>query len=221
MRKAVLCDLDGTLLDSNHFHAEAWQRTFAEFGIPSSFEDVVKQIGKGGDNLIPCFVPKDRLEQLEEKLKDFRKHLFHREYMDRIVPFSDAALMLRRMRRQQLRVAVASSSNKEDLHAFLMLLRIHDVVEEHTTADDAEQTKPAPDIFQASLKQLGIDPSEAIALGDTPWDIQAARKAGVDTVAVTCGGWCEQDLKQAGAIAVFRDPADILRNFEASPFAQE
>ncbi len=220
MLKAILCDLDGTLLDSNHFHAEAWQRTFAEFGITASFDDIVKQIGKGGDNLMPCFVPKERLDELEEKLKSFRKDLFHREYMDRIVPFSDAARLLRRMRQAGLRVAVASSTDKEDLHAFLMLLRIHDVVEEHTTADDAEQTKPAPDIFEASLKRLAVQPSEAIALGDTPWDVQAAKKAGVDTVAVTCGGWPEQELKEAGAIAVFRDPADILRNFEASPFAR-
>ena len=219
MRKAVLCDLDGTLLDSNHFHAEAWQRTLAEFGFQTDFEEVVKQIGKGGDNLLPCFVPEHKLKELEETLKSFRKDLFHREYMDRIVPFSDAGLLLRRMRQEGLRVALASSSDKEDLHAFLMLLRIHDVVEEPTTADDAEETKPAPDIFQVSVKKLQIESADAIALGDTPWDIQAAKKAGVDTVAVTCGGWKEDDLKDAGAIAVFRDPADILRNFEKTPFA--
>ncbi len=220
MPKAVLCDLDGTLLDSNHFHAEAWQRTFAEFGIASSFDDMVKQIGKGGDQVIPCFVPKDRLEELEEPIKEFRKRLFHREYMDRIVPFSDARRLLERMRQQGLRIAVASSSAANDLEAFLLLLKIHDLVEENTTSDDAEQSKPSPDIFQASLKQLGLQPEEAMVLGDTPWDLEAAAKAGIPAVAVTCGGWKVEQLKAAGAIEVYRDPADLLRNFEHSPFCR-
>ena len=219
MFKAVLCDLDGTLLDSNHFHGEAWQRTFANFGFQVTFEDMVKQIGKGGDQVIATVVPEDRIKELEEPLTEFRKDLFHREYMDRIVPFSDAKNLLKRMRQEGLRVSVASSTNKEDLHAFLMLLRIHALVEEHTTADDAEQTKPAPDIFQAALKKLKIEPQDAVALGDTPWDVEAAKKAGVKTVALTCGGWTEQDLMDAGAIAVYRDPADLLRRFADSPFA--
>lgn len=219
MYKAVLCDLDGTLLDSNHFHAEAWRRTFENFGFQVSFEEMVKQIGKGGDKVISTVVPEDRVKDLEDDLTNFRKDLFHREYMDRIVPFSDAKNLLERMRQGGLRISVASSTNKEDLHAFLMLLRIHALVEEHTTADDAEQTKPAPDIFQAALKKLAIAAEDALALGDTPWDVEAAGKAGIKTVALTCGGWTEQELKDAGAIAVFRDPADLLRRFEESPFA--
>lgn len=219
MYKAVLCDLDGTLLDSNHFHAEAWQRTFENFGFQVSFEQMVRQIGKGGDKVIATYVPEDRIPELEEDLKNFRKDLFHREYMDRIVPFSDAKNLLKRMRQEGLRVSVASSTNKEDLHAFLMLLRVHALVEAHTTADDAEQSKPAPDIFQAALKKLDIQPHEALALGDTPWDVEAAGKAGVKTVALTCGGWTEQELREAGAIAIYRDPADLLRRFAGSPFA--
>lgn len=220
MTKALLCDLDGTLLDSNHFHAEAWQRTFAEFGINISFEDAVKQIGKGGDQVIPYFVPADRVKELEEPLKNFRKKLFHREYMDRIVPFSDARRLLERMRQEGIRIAVASSSDKADLEAFLMLLKIHDLVEENTTSDDADKSKPEPDIFQAALKQLGLEPNEAMVLGDTPWDLEAAKKAGIPAVAVTCGGWTVEQLQDAGAIKVYRDPADLLRNFERSPFCE-
>lgn len=218
MLKAVLCDLDGTLLDSNHFHAEAWQRTFAEFGIKISFEDAVKQIGKGGDQVIPYFVPASKCEELETPIKEFRKNLFHREYMDRIVPFSDARRLLERMKQEGLRIAVASSSDKGDLEAFLMLLKIHDLVEENTTSDDADKSKPSPDIFQAALKRLGIEPHEALVLGDTPWDLEAAEKAGIPAVAVTCGGWTVEQLQDAGAIKVYRDAADILRNFEGSPF---
>ncbi len=218
MLKAVLCDLDGTLLDSNAFHAEAWQRTFAEFGFKADFESIVKQIGKGGEYLLPCFVPKDKLPGLEKQLNSFRKRLFHREYIDRIVPFADARRLLERMRQRGLRIAVATSSEKGDVEAFKTILKIHDLIEEDTTADDAEKPKPEPDIFQTALAQLGVQPDEALALGDTPWDVEAAKKAGVGTVAVQSGGWRREELLEAGALAVYVNVADIVRNFEASPF---
>ena len=218
MLKAVLCDIDGTLLDSNAFHAEAWQRALAEFGYPADFEAIVKQIGKGGDYLLPCFIPADKLPGIEKEINAFRTKLFHREYIDRIVPFADARRLLERMRQEGLRIAVATSSEKSDLEAFKTLLKIHDLIEEDATADDAEKAKPEPDIFLAALKALDVKPEEALALGDTPWDVEAAKKAGVQTVAVQSGGWKKEELEEAGALAVFVDVADILRNFERSPF---
>ena len=218
--KAVLLDMDGTLIDSNSFHAESWLRTFQHFGFPATFEDVVKQIGKGGDYLLPAFVPEDRLPSMEKEINAFRKRLFHREYIDRVVPFADARRLLELMRDRALRIAVATSGEKADLEAFKTLLKIHDLVEEDATADDAEKPKPEPDIFQAALQMLGVAPAEALALGDTPWDVEAARKAGLGTVAVQSGGWSRADLEAAGAVAVYVDVADIVRNFDASPFAQ-
>ncbi len=220
MYKAVLCDVDGTLLDSNALHAECWQRALAHFGIDASFEAVVKQIGKGGENLLPCFVPEDKLPAIEKELIFLINRLFHVYYIDRVVPFCDARRLLERMRQQGLRIAVATSSEKSDLEAFKTVLKIHDLVEEDLTADDAEKSKPDPDIFEASLKALGIGPDEALALGDTPWDVEAAKKAGVATVAVQSGGWTREQLEQAGAIAVYVDVSDILRNFDGSPFAR-
>lgn len=219
MLKAVLCDIDGTLLDSNALHAECWQRSFEHFGFPVDFHSVVKQIGKGGDYLLPCFIPEEKLPPIEKEIKAFRKKLFHREYIDRVVPFSDARRLLERMRQQGLRIAVATSSEKEDLEAFKTVLKIHDLIEEDATADDAEKAKPEPDIFQAALAALQVGPDEALALGDTPWDVESATKAGVRTVAVQSGGWKREDLLEAGALAVYVDVADILRNFERSPFA--
>ena len=215
---AVLCDLDGTLLDSNAFHAEAWQRALSEFGYAVAFEDVVKQIGKGGVYLLSTFVPDSERPSIEKKINAFRKDLFHREYIDRIVPFADARRLLERMRQRGLRIAVATSSEKGDLEVFKTLLKIHDLIEEDTTSDDAEKPKPEPDIFQAALGRLQIAPQEALALGDTPWDVEAANRAGVKTVAVQSGGWTRNELEAAGAIAVYVDVADILRNFDASPF---
>lgn len=218
--KAVLLDIDGTLLDSNSFHAESWVRTLDHFGYNATFEAVVKLIGKGGRYLLPNFVPTEKLRSQEKEINAFRKSLFHREYIDRIVPFADARRLLERMRSQHLRIAVATSSEKDDLEAFKTLLKIHDLVEEDATADDAEKPKPEPDIFQAALNLLAVEPSEALALGDTPWDIEAAGKAGVSTVAVQSGGWTRDQLQEAGAIAVYVDVADIVRNFDQSPFAR-
>src|SRR6187402_1256145 len=206
--KAVLCDLDGTLLDSNAFHSESWQRTFQHFGFPAEFEAIVKQIGKGSEYLLPEFVPEDKLPSLKKEINAYRKRLFHREYIDRIVPFADARRLLERMRQQGLRIAVATSSEKEDLEALKTILKIHDLIEEDATSDDAEKAKPEPDIFQVALQLLKIEPDEALALGDTPWDVEAAAKAGVRTVAVQTGGWRKEDLEKAGAIAVYVDVAD-------------
>jgi len=218
--KAVLLDMDGTLLDSNSFHAESWVRTLNHFGFAATFEAVVKQIGKGGEYLLPEFVPEDKLKRMEKEINAYRKRLFHREYIDRIVPFADARRLLEMMRARGLRIVVATSGEKDDLEVFKTLLKIHDLVEEDVTADDAERPKPEPDIFEAALKMLQIDASEALALGDTPWDVEAAKKAGVRTVAVQSGGWREEELEEAGAIAVYVDVADLVRNFDASPFAR-
>lgn len=219
MLKAVLCDIDGTLLDSNALHAECWQRSFEHFGYPAEFEAVVKQIGKGGEYMLPAFIPEGKLPAIEKEIKAFRKQLFHREYLDRIVPFCDARRFIERLRQQGIRIAVATSSEKEDLEIFKTILKIHDLVEEDVTASDAEKAKPEPDIFLAALDVLQIQADEALALGDTPWDIQAATKAGVKTVAVQSGGWKREELEEAGAVAVYVDVADILRNFDQSPFA--
>ena len=218
--KAVLLDMDGTLLDSNSFHAESWVRALNHFGFAATFEAVVKQIGKGGEYLLPMFVPKDKLESMEKEINAYRKRLFHREYIDRIVPFADARRLLELMRARGLRLAVATSGEKEDLEVFKTLLKIHDLVEEDVTADDAERPKPEPDIFEAALKTLNVGASEALALGDTPWDVEAAKKAGLCTVAVQSGGWRKEELEEAGAIAVYVDVADLVRNFDASPFAR-
>ncbi|MGI4853295.1 MAG: HAD family hydrolase [Janthinobacterium lividum] len=218
MLKAVLCDIDGTLLDSNALHAECWQRSFERFGYPADFESVVKQIGKGGEYMLPHFIPEGELSGVEKEIKAFRKRLFHREYIDRVVPFCDARRLLERMRQQGLRLVVATSSEKEDLEIFKTVLKIHDLIEEDVTATDAEQAKPEPDIFLAALAALQVEAGEALALGDTPWDVIAATKAGVRTVAVQSGGWKREELDEAGAIAVYVDAADLLRNFERSPF---
>lgn len=217
--KAVLCDLDGTLLDSNAQHAEAWQRAFAHFGIQTTFEEVVHQIGKGGDHLVPVFVPEADRERLQKPLEEFRTELFRREYLPKLKPFPGARALLDLMKQRGIRIAIASSSNKKDLAAFKRILDIEDLVESDTSADDAEHSKPEPDIFEAALARVRLQPQEVLALGDTPWDIQAAQKAQVKTVAVMTGGWSRRDLEQAGAFEVYSDLLEIIEQFPSSAFA--
>jgi HAD superfamily hydrolase (TIGR01509 family) len=217
--QAVLCDLDGTLLDSNAQHAEAWQKAFEHFGISTAFDQVVHQIGKGGDHLIPVFVPEHDRDRLQKPLEEYRKQLFRREYLSHIKPFPGARDLLLKMKSAGIRIAIASSSNKDDLKKFKEIAHITDLVDEETSADDADRSKPAPDIFQATLDRLKLPADRVLALGDTPWDIEAAQKAGVQTVAVTSGGWSEQGLREAGAIEVYPSVAELSLHFEHSPFA--
>ncbi|AXC10412.1 putative phosphatase [Acidisarcina polymorpha] len=216
MLEAVLCDMDGTLVDSNALHAEAWSRTFAHFGIVVGFDEALHQIGKGGDQIIPTFVSRESLPRLEKPIKEYRSSLFHREYFNRIKAFPGSRELLLKMRAVGLRIAVASSSEKDDLEKLKEIAGIADLVEKETSSDDANQSKPEPDIFQAALDRLGVQPAEAIALGDTPWDIEAASKAGVPTIAVTSGGWTEEELLQAGAIEVYKDVHEISEMFTKS-----
>ncbi len=216
--QAVLCDLDGTLLESNALHAEAWQRAFEHFGIATDFDQVLHQIGKGGDHLIPVFVPEHERERLTKPLEEYRKKLFETEYLSRVRAFPGARDLLVKMRDSGIRIAIASSANKSDLKKFKEIASITDLVDVETSADDADRSKPAPDIFQATLDRLALPADRVLALGDTPWDIQAAGKAKVRTVAVTSGGWSEQELREAGAIEVYRDVEELTRNFDSSAF---
>lgn len=218
MLKAVLCDIDGTLVDSNAQHAEAWVRAFAHFGFRFTFEDILHQIGKGGDQLLPHYIPVEQLSQLEEPIKKYRKALFQTQYFDQLKAFPGARTLLQKMRQAGLRIGLATSADKGDLARLKRIAEIEDLVEDETTSDDAEKSKPHPDIFQVALARLRVQPSEAMALGDTPWDIEAAKGAQINTVAVTSGGWTEPQLYSAGAIAVYADVAELAAEFERSEF---
>jgi HAD superfamily hydrolase (TIGR01509 family) len=218
--KAVLSDIDGTLVESNWLHAAAWRDAFAAVGIELELEEVRRQIGKGGDELIPVFVPWWKRKQIEEPLKAYRKFLFETDYMAKVKPFSRVRELMQRMKQAGIKVALASSAKRDELDAYKKIANIEDLVDENTSADDADRAKPHPDIFQATLDKLGLKPCEALALGDTPYDAEAAGKAGLRTIGVLCGGWPEEKLREAGCVAIYRDPADLLRNYDQSPLTR-
>jgi HAD superfamily hydrolase (TIGR01549 family) len=218
--KAVIFDIDGTLVDSVDLHARAWQEALAHFGKQVGYERVRYQIGKGGDQLMPVFLSEDELERFGEELEKYRGELFKREYMPRVKGFPSVRELFERIERDGLRIALASSAKGDELKTYKKLARIEDLVEEETSSDDAEKSKPHPDIFEAALERLGdVEPSEAMVVGDTPYDAEAAGKAGLKTIGLLCGGFPEEDLRAAGCVLVYKDPADLLAHFDSSPLA--
>ncbi|SNS30086.1 haloacid dehalogenase superfamily, subfamily IA, variant 3 with third motif having DD or ED/haloacid dehalogenase superfamily, subfamily IA, variant 1 with third motif having Dx(3-4)D or Dx(3-4)E [Granulicella rosea] len=216
MIEALLCDIDGTLVQSNWLHAEAWQVAFAGMGIKLEIEDIRQQIGKGGDELVPVFVPWWLRDHVQEPLEAYRKFVFQTGFLHRVEPLPKAREFLVRLKEAGIKPALASSASKQDLTTYKKIVGMEGLIDEETSADDAKRSKPHPDIFSAVLSRLGVKPAKALALGDTPYDAEAAGKAGVWTIGVCSGGWTEKELLAAGCIEVYKDVAELLERFEES-----
>ncbi|TLU72343.1 HAD family hydrolase [Lichenicoccus roseus] len=221
MPGAVIFDVDGTLVDSVTLHAQAWQDAFRDFGHEFELDKIRGQIGKGGDQLLPVFLDERVCEEQGEAINKHRAGILKERYLGRIEAFPQVRALVQRLQAEGWRVALASSAKGDELATYKKIADITDLIQTETSSDDAEHSKPEPDIFQAALEKLdGLDPKQAFVIGDTPYDAEAAGKAGVRTIGVTCGGWSEAELRQAGCIAVYRDPADLLAKYEQSPLAR-
>lgn len=222
MIKAVIFDIDGTLVDSVDLHAHAWQETFKHFGKEIPYEQVRHQIGKGGDQLMPVFFSQEELDEKGSEMEKYRGELFQRDYLPRVRAFPRVRELFEKIKDDELRLALASSAKEEELAAYKKIARIEDLVEEETSADDADKSKPHPDIFEAALDRLGdVLPREAIVVGDTPYDAEAAGKINLRTLGVLSGGFPEAELRAAGCIEIYQGPADLLARYEESLIAKE
>ncbi len=215
--RAFIFDIDGTLVDSNELHVDSWDRSFRHFGKQFSRDALRAQIGKGSDQYLPEFLTSEEIERFGKELDQDRSELFRKEYLPRVRPFPKVRELFQRIRDDDKRIILASSGKEEDTKYYIEdLLKIDNLIEGYTCADDADRSKPAPDIFTAALEKLGgVSPSDAITVGDTRFDIEAAAKAGLATIALLCGGTAENDLRKAGAIAIYRDPADVLAHYDS------
>lgn len=218
--KAALFDIDGTLIDSNDLHAQAWHEAIAKFGADVPVARIRPQIGKGGDYLLPAVLPQEFLEANGEALEEYRGEIFARDYMPRIKPFPEVRTLFQKVADAGIKIVLASSGTEQEVAHHLELIGCEDLVEETTSADDAERSKPAPDIFAAALAKLqGIPGEHAVVVGDSPYDMQAAKALGVRTIGLRCGGFSDEVLTSAGCDILFDDPADLLRRFGESPFS--
>jgi phosphoglycolate phosphatase-like HAD superfamily hydrolase len=237
---AFIFDIDGTLVDSNELHVDSWDRAFRRFGKQFPREKLRAQIGKGSDQYLPEFLTPDEIDRFGKELDDYRSELFRKEYLPKVRPFPQVRELFQRIRDDNKRIVLASSGKKADTKYYVDLLRVYNgaggsqatktgkpervgesggepinLIDGCVSGDDADNSKPAPDIFAASLKKLGgISPADAVTVGDTRFDIEAARKAGMKTIAFLCGGTSGAVLREAGAIAIYSDPADFLAHYD-------
>ncbi len=222
MFKAVIFDIDGTLIDSVDLHARAWREAFAKFGKKIDFDAVRSQIGKGGDQLLPVFLSKQEQEKFGPDLEKYRGELWKKKYMSQVKPFPRVRELVQRVKNDGMRVALASSANKDEVGFYKRVAHIEDLVEEETSADDAERTKPHPDIFEAALARLkNVDAREAVTIGDSPYDAIAAGKLNMTSIGVLSGGFPEDDLWKAGYGEIYKDCADLLQRYDESLLASK
>jgi HAD superfamily hydrolase (TIGR01509 family) len=215
--RAIIFDVDGTLVDSNSLHAEAWQKAFRKFGKEVDFHAVHAQIGKGGDQLVPEFLTREEIDKFGEELDHYRGELFKDEYLDRATAFPRVRELFERIKHDGLFIALASSAKSPEVEQHKERLNIKDLVDFATSADDVESSKPDPDIFQTALRGLdGVTPDEAVIVGDSPWDVIAGSKAGMKTIGVLSGGFTREELLGAGAIEIYESVGDLLDRYEES-----
>jgi len=211
----VILDVDGTLVNSNDAHARAWVRALEQTGTRVPFERVRRLIGMGGDKLIPALTGLDADGVAGKRLAERRRAIFAADYLPLLDEQPGAHSLLLMLKERGLRAVVSSSAEEGELGEILRVARPEGLIEHAVSKDEAGRSKPDEDGIHAALRHLGLPAGEVVMIGDTPYDIEAASRAGVATIALRCGGWSAQDL--ADAIAVYDDPQDLVNDFDASP----
>ena len=216
--EAVLLDIDGTLVDSNDAHALAWIDALEEGRRDVTFDRVRRLIGKGGDKLLPELTGIANESLRGKEIAQRRSEIFHKKYLPDLRPFPGTRALLQRMHDEGLRLVAATSAREDEMQALLEKTGAANLFYRATSSSEAERSKPDPDIVQVALRKAKCRPSAAIMLGDTPYDVEAARKAGVRIVALRSGGWSDEELN--GAIAIYDGPQSLLSEYDRSPLGR-
>jgi HAD superfamily hydrolase (TIGR01509 family) len=214
MTTAIL-DIDGTLVDTNYQHALAWYRAFRAHEIVLPVWRIHRHIGMGGDQVVSALTDERTEKELGDQIRAAEKDLYF-ELIDEIEPMDSARELIEQLRDRGHKVILASSAKPEEVERYLDLLDARELANAWTSSGDVDATKPHPDLVETALAQADEPPQEAVMVGDTPWDVQAARKAGVETVAVLTGGFAVEELTESGAVAVFQSVAELCQHLEGT-----
>jgi HAD superfamily hydrolase (TIGR01549 family) len=219
--RGALFDVDGTLIDSVDQHASAWRDAFREFGKRVTKEEVRSQVGKGSDQFLPVFLTREEIKRFGKELVERRGKVYLKRYFPTVKPFPKVKELLRTIRAAGVRVVLASSAEESELKKYVKLAGIGDLIESYTSSEDAQKSKPHPDIFQAALKKLGkVRKREVVVVGDSPFDAQGATRAGLKSIGFLSGGFTRAQLRRAGVCEIYKDPADLLKKFNRSLLAK-
>ena len=212
--KAILFDIDGTLVDSNDAHANAWVKAFAEAGIHVEFQKIRCAIGMGGNTLMPAVADIEADSPRGQRISERRSEIFKAQYLPQLRPFRDAGALVSAVQARHLDTVAASSAKRHELEALLKIAGALSLLDDGASGDDVEQSKPEPDIIHAALEKIDAAAADALMIGDTPYDIEAAARAGVRTIAFRCGGWNDSALQ--GAVAIYDGPWELLARLDES-----
>ena len=215
--RAVLLDVDGTLVDSNDAHARAWVDALAKSGRRVEFLRARPLIGMGSDKLLPALTGVSADSAEGKKLGALRSEIFRRKYLPTLHPTHGAQRLLEWLRDDGLQLVVATSAKPDELEGLLEVAGASRLIDAASTSGDADRSKPDPDIVHAALAKAGCDSDQAIFIGDTPYDIAAGSRSGVRVIALRCGGWWS-DRSFRAAVAIYDDPEDLVDNYLLSPF---
>jgi HAD superfamily hydrolase (TIGR01509 family) len=214
----AILDIDGTLVDTNYQHALAWYRAFREHDIVLPVWRIHRHIGMGGDQMISALTDEDTERKQGDDIRASEKERYF-ELIDEVSVMRSARELIESLKQRGHTVVLASSAKEDEVERYLDLLDARELADDWTTSADVEATKPEPDLVQAALDKAGADPSDAVMVGDTPWDVKAAGKADVGTIAVLTGGFAPEELKDAGAVAVFESVAELHEKLDDTALA--
>src|SRR5947209_11926281 len=217
MAIAVL-DIDGTLVDTNYQHALGWYRAFRRHGIVLPVWRIHRHLGMGGDQVVQALTDEGTENKVGDQIREAEKELYF-EMIDEVEPMEGSRELIAELGRRGHVVVLASSAKEDEVEHYLDLLEARDLADAWTTSADVEATKPAPDLVHSALTKVGGSADDAVMIGDTPWDVKAAERAGVGTLAVLTGGFAIEELSESGAREVFESVAELRTSLDRTPLA--
>ncbi len=214
----AILDIDGTLVDTNYHHTIAWFRAFRQHGIVLPLWRIHTHIGMGGDQVVEALTDEQTEREHGDEIRASEKTLYM-ELIGEVETMKGSRELIEELKRRGHTVVLASSAKQDEVEHYLDLLDARELADAWTTSADVEETKPEPDLVKAALERAGADPDEAVMVGDTPWDVEAAARAGVRTVVVRTGGFGDEELRESGAADIYESVAELCSKLDQSPLA--